>query len=120
MEGIRLPYPISANRYWRRYGYRVVKSAEAIKYTNDVRQICATEGVKKIEGDVALEVLFHPKLTKKGKPSATRLDLSNTIKVVEDALNGIAWTDDKQVVRLYAGIADPVVSGGITIRWSEA
>lgn len=32
-------------------------------------------------------------------------DLDNYVKSIQDGLNGIAWQDDRQVIRLKAGIA---------------
>ena len=37
-----------------------------------------------------------------GKPHTNTPDLSNLVKCVEDALNGIAYTDDRQIVDLHA------------------
>jgi crossover junction endodeoxyribonuclease RusA len=62
-----------------------------------------------------LAYTLHPKLTVKGEASKVRLDLSNCLKVVEDALNGIAYHDDKQVVEIHGKIGAPVKDGGITI-----
>lgn len=39
---------------------------------------------------------------KLGYPSVTKPDLSNVIKLIEDALIGVAFVDDKQVAIVYA------------------
>jgi len=65
---------------------------------------------------VSVEFKFHPKTTKTGDASKTRMDLDNVIKVVLDALQGVAYMDDKQVRKLTAEIADPVSGGGLSVR----
>lgn len=42
------------------------------------------------------------------RPVTTRGDISNMVKAVEDALNGLAWVDDRQIVSLDA-----------TMEWTE-
>lgn len=50
-------------------------------------------GVQPIEGDVRIHVAVHLV-----KPQSRRWDVSNVLKAVEDALNGLAYADDKQIV----------------------
>ena len=91
---ITLPYPPSANRYWRVFRGRPVTSAEARDYKLEAALRARVAGVKLIEGEVSLSLrVYRPR--KAG-------DLSNRIKVIEDALQGIAYTDDKQVVEIHA------------------
>lgn len=111
-----LPYPVSANRYWKSFRGRMVVSKEAVEYKARVATIFRMVGQPLIEaGPVAAHILLHPRLTKKGVASLTRLDLGNTEKVVSDALNGVAWKDDKQLVRILLEIADPIEGGGVSI-----
>jgi Holliday junction resolvase RusA-like endonuclease len=81
-----LPYPPSANRYWRSdRGGRPHLHARAA-------------GLTPLEGPVRLTlIVFRPRRAG---------DLSNRIKVLEDALNGIAYADDGQVVELHAYLRD--------------
>jgi crossover junction endodeoxyribonuclease RusA len=90
-----LPYPPSANRYWRAVPDRgVLLSAEARRYKEDAGKQALAAGVHPVDGPVALTVtLYRP---------AKRGDLDNRIKVLLDALNGIAYRDDSQVVELHA------------------
>ena len=53
-------------------------------------------------GPVAIHAVLHPRLTKEGRASETRIDLDNCLKLVADALNGILWHDDRQIVRVTA------------------
>lgn len=109
-------YPVSVNRYWRNFKGRTVLSAEAIKYKRHVGSQYATWGGKYHHTEsVCVHFMLHPKLTKAGTASKTRIDLDNCIKVVLDALNNAAYRDDKQVVKLVAEIAEPIQGGGVSI-----
>lgn len=91
---ITLDYPPSANRYWRNYQGRVVRSQEAIDYKYYVSLICATAGWQPLEGDVRIDLIFY-RPRKRG-------DLDNRIKILLDALQGYAFQDDEQVAELRA------------------
>lgn len=87
-----LPYPPSANRYWRSFRGRMVLSAEAKKYKAFVQVALAKWPI--LGGPVALIAhLYRPQ--KSG-------DLDNRLKVLGDALNGVAWLDDKQIEEIHA------------------
>lgn len=114
------PYPPSANRYWRVWGGRVVRSTEARSYKIVCQGIAAMAKNKKLEGDVAVSVVLHPKKTKKGEASKTRIDLDNALKVVIDAMQGVIYANDSQVVRIVAQVGCPLTDGGLTIDVREA
>lgn len=59
---------------------------------------------KPFEGPIELRVTFHLEKgsTVKRKYPAVRPDLSNYVKILEDSLNGYAYTDDAQIVSLVA------------------
>jgi len=91
MLKVTLPYPPSANAYWRNVKGRVVVSAEARAYKAKVALLLRC---KPVSGPVALVAnMYRP---------ARRGDLDNTLKVLGDALNGLAWVDDSQVVEIHA------------------
>lgn len=113
-----LPYPPSANRYWRNMRGRMVRSAEANAFRVIVGRKCMADSVKPLEGQIQVAIGLHPVTKKNGEASATRLDLDNCIKVVLDALNGHAYTDDKQIVRITAEVAGPLQDGGVSIAWA--
>ena len=89
-----LPYPPSANRYWRSYRGRVVKSEEARAYQQEAGWIAKASGFDCTKSDVAITVkVYRPQ--KSG-------DLDNFLKVTLDSLKGIIYDDDKQVKVIHA------------------
>lgn len=103
-----LPYPPSANNYWRtrviqkgkdkwgkpRYLPIVYTTDEARDYKKQVALLGKVNGWRPFDGDVSIKIdVWRPR--KIG-------DLDGPLKVGLDALNGVAWTDDKQVVHLEA------------------
>lgn len=113
-DGLKLvlPYPPSTNRYWKVWRGRAVISAEAKAYKQGVRLRALTEGLKKpLSGPVVLSLtIYRPR--KAG-------DLSNRIKVLEDALNGIAFEDDSQVVEIHARREDDKDNPRVVVRVEE-
>ncbi|MGE5622234.1 MAG: RusA family crossover junction endodeoxyribonuclease, partial [Bacillota bacterium] len=62
---LTLPYPISANRYWRSFssGKRVVTvpSKEAVEYKRTVALIAQASGIRQaIAGRVQIDVQLYP------------------------------------------------------------
>jgi crossover junction endodeoxyribonuclease RusA len=111
MNSIRivLPYPISANRYWRpvRLGTRItiVPTKEAKQYKADVIYACRSAGIKPISGRVCVHIDLFPqrpldwqkRMRKDGAAwddTVRCLDIDNARKVVYDALKGVAFDDD--------------------------
>lgn len=91
---LTLPYPPSANRYWRTFRNRTVLSAEAKQYKKEVGWIVGTRGIEPLEGNVVVHLwVYRPRRSG---------DLDNRIKVALDSLNGIAYHDDKQIVEIHA------------------
>jgi crossover junction endodeoxyribonuclease RusA len=91
---VTLPYPPSANRYWRSVGSKVLRSREAAVYRQQVGWLCNTEGVTPVSGEVSVTLNVY-------RPQRSG-DLDNRIKVTLDALKGFAFADDDQVVELHA------------------
>ena len=88
---LTLPEPPSANRYWRVYRGHPVTSAEARAYK---RRVQLTTRARPLEGNVCVMLHWF-----RGRRSG---DLDNRLKVALDALRGIAFADDKQVVAILA------------------
>lgn len=116
---IDLPYPVSLNRNLRNVKGNVLVSKEAKQYKSDVGWLAKAAGCKVMTGDISVSVNFHPKTNKDGSASKTRLDIDNVIKTVFDAMNGVCWVDDKQVVRLFIEIGKPILNGGLTVVVDE-
>lgn len=110
---VMLPYPISANRYWRNFRGRMVVSSEAKAYKAKV--IWTFEALEIIPTflPVELSMKLHPKLTTKGKASRTLIDLDNCIKVCLDALQGALYMNES------AGLSAQRASRICLIRWLQ-
>lgn len=89
-----LPYPPSANRYWRNFRGNVVTSAEARSYKLEVAYLAKHVGIEKLGGPVVVFVdIYRPRRVG---------DLDNRLKVLLDALQGVAYDNDSQVVEVHA------------------
>lgn len=123
---IMLPYPISTNRYWRNFGGRTVRSSEAVAYKDEVGFIAVSSKLKMLSGPVQVDMVLHPKAPKdaakreKKAPlvwalDVQRIDLDNAQKVVLDALQGIAYENDRQITSLSIRLGQPLVDGGLAV-----
>lgn len=102
-----LPYPVSANRYWRtvvaqrRDGPKKPRaltfvSDEAKSYKAQCGWIAKAAGIRApLQGPVELRFRLVPK-------NGVCMDLDNALKVSIDALKGIVFGDDSQVYRIVA------------------
>lgn len=122
-----LPYPISANRYWRpvKLGAHIsiVPTKEAKDYRKLVAHICGAAGVvKPVAGRVAVTLDLYPHRPQDWQKrqrlqgaawddSVQCIDLTNAEKVLMDALNGIAFEDDKRVFDYHARRMEPDADG---------
>ena len=94
--------PPSINNYWKpkvvngRYtGNYITQKAKDFKQYLYI--LAKNARMKKIEGDCRL--VYRLYLKKQG-----RRDLDNTIKVIQDALEGVAYANDRQIVQIYASL----------------
>ncbi len=122
---VTLPYPISANRYWRSFIPRsqtraiVVLSDEAKAYKERVGWLAKAAGVRKpMTGRVAVHIALYPnrpldwqsrqrKFGAAWDDTVQCIDLDNANKVLLDALKGVAIVDDKWVRRLVSERMEP-------------
>ena len=89
-----IPYPPTVNRYWRVYNGQVVLSERAAAYKWDVKNEGCLQGAAWHTGNVSLTLEVY-------RPRAIG-DLDNVFKAVCDALKGVAYDDDRQVVAIHA------------------
>jgi crossover junction endodeoxyribonuclease RusA len=122
---IRLPYPISANRYWKQFYSKALghimqaPSDEAQRYKKQVALLVRAAGLRScIPGLIELDVVLHPVRPKVYTPGreVRCMDLDNALKVTIDALKEIAYTDDSQVRRIVAERGEPLEGGGLTVE----
>ncbi len=96
----------------------MVRSAEANAYRRQVAALAEQLGVEALDGGVSVELELLPKATISGAASAVILDLDNCIKVALDAVQGVAYANDRQVREIVARYGGPVEAGGLILRIS--
>lgn len=127
MIRLELPYPLSANVYWRS---RVIKSggtwramtyvsSEAVEYKRQVAAIARATGiVAPLQGRVQVHIELYPARPKDwakrqrkdpaGWDDSVRcIDLDNARKVLYDALKGVLFEDDDRIFRDSAERMEP-------------
>jgi crossover junction endodeoxyribonuclease RusA len=115
-----LPYPLSANRYWRpvKVGKHItiVPTKEAKAYRADVAARCPRHSM--VTGRVAIFVWLYPNRPQDWQKrqrlhgaawddTVLCIDLDNANKVLLDALKGVAIEDDRWVRRIVAERMEP-------------
>jgi Holliday junction resolvase RusA-like endonuclease len=86
------PVPKGRPRFFRGHAVtpRETRAAE------EVVKLCARRaGSRPRDGEVALSLVFY-------RRTRQACDLDNLVKLVSDALNGVAFADDRQIVLLRA------------------
>ncbi len=113
MITIELPYPPSANHYWRHYRGRMVISRGGRTFRKTVGAALAAAGVRPMNGRLAVAVEIYP-------PDRRRRDIDNAQKALMDALeHGGAFLNDSQVVWLLTEKAEVVPGGKSIVRIAE-
>lgn len=124
MTTLVLPYPISANAYWRSFVPKghvrpvTTLSEDARKFKAEVAKLCMLARVRKIAGPIEIAYTLFPQRPQDWAKRAQRdpngwqqtvrsIDLDNASKVLLDALKGIAFDDDRLVERIVAERAIP-------------
>jgi crossover junction endodeoxyribonuclease RusA len=113
MITLNLPLPPSANRYWRLFRGRTVKSWEATAYQEQAGWLAKAAGLRDpFTGPVAVIVRVY-RQRRSG-------DLDNKLKCLFDSMNGIAWADDSQIVEIHAYMSDDKTNPRVEIEIAEA
>lgn len=126
MRMLEFPYPVSANRYWRTFRGMTVRSKEAQEYKESAAVICEIHRVKILTCPVTVSMTLHPPIPKDWKKreqkeprywplSVRRLDLDNCQKVILDALQGLAYENDKQITAISITLGIPMERGCIMV-----
>ena len=114
MPTLTLPYPPSMNRIWRSSKTGIYNDSKASAYQTTVKTLAMVAGCSKpMAGPIRLWVSLHP-------PGKKSIDLDNSMKAAIDALNGMAWLDDSQLVEIMARKAEPVEGGKLIVEWEAA
>ncbi len=100
---VQVPWPPSANRYWRKYRGRMVVSEEARKYKDEISILALTWQIKTFKTRLSLKIFAYP-------PDRRVRDIDNILKIAIDSLQyaGI-YENDGQIDRIYIerGISHP-------------
>ena len=113
MLELELPYPPSANHYFRMVQGRMLISREGRRFREAVAGILAAQGVRPMTGRLALAVQVRP-------PDLRRRDLDNVQKSLLDALEkGGAYGDDSQIDLLLTRRGPPAAGGEAHVRLDE-
>lgn len=113
MLRITLPYPLSANKYWRPVPIgkhiTIVPTKEAKAYKTEVMWLLRAAGVRSpCPGRVHIHIDLYPKrpqdwqarMRKHGDfwdDTVQSIDIDNARKVLYDAFSGVAIVDDKWI-----------------------
>lgn len=132
MIELTLPYPLSANRYWKAITIpgrtMMAPSKEAKAYKAEVGYLALKAGIRRpIVGRVAIEIRLYPQRPQDWARRAKRdpltwdddvrcLDLDNANKVLFDALKGVAIEDDRWVRRIVAERMEPDGEARVVVR----
>jgi len=119
---LELPYPISTNNYYRKYKNIIVLSKKGKNYKENVYLLFKQKFINyetNINNKYIMFLDFYPKMTKNGQDYKKRLDVDNFAKCSLDSLNGLAYFDDKQIIKLNITICHSIKNGQLNIFWKE-
>ena len=134
---LTLPYPISANRYWRTYvpkGFKApvtTLSSEAKAYKKLVAGIVHAAGIRQpFDGRVAVDIALYPNRPQDWQRRAKKnpecwdddvlcIDLDNANKVLLDSLKGLVFHDDKWVRKLFGERMEPDGEARVVVTISQ-
>lgn len=106
-----LPYPPSVNNLYATYQGRRITSATGRKFKADIAVLARRQGAKMLAGELSVTFrVFRP----------TRIgDLDNRLKISQDALKGICFADDRQIIEIHAFRFDDKANPRIEIDLKE-
>jgi Holliday junction resolvase RusA-like endonuclease len=105
MLRLELPYPPSANHYYRHIGHVTLISRRGRAYRAAVVAMLQALGIRPLSGPLDVRLELYP-------PDRRRRDCDNAQKPVLDALqHGGAYHDDSQIVHLETWKLAPLKGG---------
>ena len=132
MIELTLPYPISANRYWKQFvlNGRAMQGprSDAKAYRRDVQKAAVLAAIgQPITGRVRIEIALYPQRPQDWAKRASKapltwdddvrcIDLDNANKVLLDALKGVAIEDDRWVRELVSRRMEPDGDARVVVR----
>ena len=135
MIELTLPYPVSANVYWRTAivcgRAQTYPSAEAKVYKAKVSAVCRASGIRSpLPGRVSISVRLYPQQPKDWATRARKdpagwdddvrcIDLDNANKVVLDSLKNVAIEDDRWVRELHSRRMEPDGAARVVVRIAQ-
>ncbi len=109
MTQITLPYPPSANTYYRTFRGRMLISKEGRQYKEAVGTMALLSRLAKVEGKVEVELYVTP-------PDRRRRDLGNVEKCLVDSIKDILFGDDSEIDRLTLVRLPVRAPGSVLVR----
>lgn len=89
-----LPYPPSVNNLYANFRGRRILSAEGRKFKDNIAILARSQGARILAGELAVTFrVYRPRRSG---------DLDNRLKISQDALKGVCFEDDRQIVELHA------------------
>lgn len=113
LEPMSLPWPPSANRYWRNVKGKTLVSKEAKDYKRVVKALSFTWKRKPILGRVEINISAYP-------PNKRRRDIDNLLKITIDSLKDCGiFKDDSQIDKIFIERKNVIKPGLLTLSISE-
>ncbi len=109
---LTLPYPPTANTYWRHVGAKTLLSAKGRAYKVNVYARLMPLRLRPITGRLWMEVDVYP-------PDNRRRDIDNLQKALWDSMKGLVYLDDSQVDDFRVVRREVVRGGKVVVRVRE-
>jgi len=110
---VMLPWPPSANRYWRNFKGRTIVSSEAKSFKDLVKALAYTWRAKPIYGRVKVVIYAFP-------PDKRVRDLDNLLKITIDAIKDAGlFPDDSQIDEISISRHEVTKPGYLNLFVSE-
>lgn len=114
LEQLALPWPPSANMYWRRNGHRYFITAKGIAYRQTVT-ILGRPWRDRFDGDKRLSVTVEAY-----PPDKRRRDVDNIFKCLLDSLQWAkVYVDDSQIDKLFVERKNVETGGRVIVSIEE-